>query len=342
MLPKISEQTHRRPLPRGFVPSKKQVRIKLFATRPKTSVFPKRNLFALGFCILVACTIRLSGALTKRRRLTNVSILTKCQYNQLLRAVQETIKIIPKIPDDRLTTLSSALAKTEMFGEWQETDSYSEQCGKEFEDETLPNLIGEVRERIKHELIYREAKKKHDYSAGKGNFEPNGTRPNCSCGHKFEWSWTYTSFWKIKSGYHKCKICWMLFCDKCAPVGGPGSILECNNCTLQTYNLEPSTKRIVECAHYVHDATNITWKTSVRACRGCAPDTAYHKDTAYSNREKGIAFGEKYWAGISNLSYSPNQDELNKALDPQHQNEYANLYGGSSYDYDKSGCPDMK
>jgi len=312
MLPKISEQTHRRPLPRGFVPSKKQVRIKLFATRPKTSVFPKRNLFALGFCILVACTIRLSGALTKRRRLTNVSILTKCQYNQLLRAVQETIKIIPKIPDDRLTTLSSALAKTEMFGEWQETDSYSEQCGKEFEDETLPNLIGEVRERIKHERTYRTAKKDHKYSAGEGNFEPDGARPNCSCGHKFEWSWSPKSFWRLhfyNSGYHKCKICWMLFCDKCAPVGGPGSIMKCNKCT-NPYEVRGG-QRNVGCPYCITPHTDITWKKSVRACRGCAP---------HNMNEKNVDFANDFWAGISKLPDNPHQvseEELSNAVDPQ-------------------------
>merc|ERR1712034_189279 len=107
MLPKFSEQTRRRPLPRCFVPSKKQVRIKPFATRPKTFVFTnvRWNLFVLGFCILVACTIHLSGALTKRRRLTYGSILSKCQYTLCYRVLKATIDIIPKIPDDRLTTL---------------------------------------------------------------------------------------------------------------------------------------------------------------------------------------------------------------------------------------------
>merc|ERR1711964_76924 len=58
-----------------------------------------------------------------------------------------------------------------------------------------------------------------------GNPEADGHRSKCSCGHKFGRSW---NFWR--TGYHKCKKCWMLFCDNCARKDRPGGVTECNKC----------------------------------------------------------------------------------------------------------------
>merc|ERR1711964_561848 len=71
----------RRPLPKGFVPSKKQVRLRPFPFRPKTPIFTCKNLApAAGFCILVMCIVSHNFSATNHRRLPECEYMQDCGF----------------------------------------------------------------------------------------------------------------------------------------------------------------------------------------------------------------------------------------------------------------------
>merc|ERR1711964_570260 len=85
----------RRPLPKGFVPPKKQVRLRPFPFRPKTPIFTCKNLSsAAGFCILVMCMVLHNFSATNHRR------LPACEYNGKGFCKNEAITCIESICKD--------------------------------------------------------------------------------------------------------------------------------------------------------------------------------------------------------------------------------------------------
>merc|ERR1711964_879593 len=114
--------------------------------------------------------------------------------------------MVPRIPDAGLKTIKAALEVTKSFTLHK----------------NIRSKIINLKQRIDHEEVYRNEKKSYKFT--EDNFEPDFVtstrpgRPNCSCGHEFplkSWFWGWLTGWFTGYGRHKCRECWMIFCDEC-------------------------------------------------------------------------------------------------------------------------------